>query len=207
MTYADTFPKSNAEGPDGTGLTEITDEEIVEMYFARSSSALEETANKYGKFLFSVSYHILHNKLDAEECTSDAYMACWNTIPPTRPQSLRAYSGALCRNISLDKYKHTHAEKRGGGKTETLLSEIEEFLPAEGAGADYGENEAAEVINKFLATLNKKERVIFVRRYWFADDVKEIAARTGEKEGTVKSLLFRLRKRLKEKLEEEGITP
>jgi RNA polymerase sigma-70 factor (ECF subfamily) len=186
-------------------LTERTDEEIVEMYFARSSSALEETAKKYGKFLFSVSLHILHNKQDAEECTSDAYMACWNTIPPTRPKSLRAYSGALCRNISLDKYKHNHAEKRGGGKTETLLSEIGEFLPAD--NETYDEDGAAEIINGFLETLKKKERVIFVRRYWFADDIKEIAAKTGEKEGTVKSLLFRLRIRLKEKLEQEGIRP
>ena len=98
-----------------------------------------------------------------------------------------------------------HAQKRGGGKTETLLSEIEEFLPAEGQGSDYEENAAAEAINDFLSSLKTEERIVFVRRYWFSDDIKEIAARMGFSESKVKSLLFRLRGKLKEKLLREGI--
>ena len=88
---------------------------------------------------------------------------------------------------------------------ETLLSEVEEFLPAEGFGSDYGEDKAAEVINEFLSRLEKEERIVFVRRYWFSDTVKDIAERMGFSESKVKSLLFRLRKKLKEKLVKEGI--
>lgn len=124
---------------------------------------------------------------------------------PSVPRSLKAYAGALCRNISFDCYKRSHAQKRGGGKTETLLSEIEEFLPAEGQGSDYEENAAAEAINDFLSSLKTEERIVFVRRYWFSDDIKEIAARMGFSESKVKSLLFRLRGKLKEKLLREGI--
>lgn len=185
--------------------TRMTDEEIVELYFCRNQTALSATAERYGGFLRAVSVNILHNGRDAEECVSDTYLACWNTIPPERPRSLKAYAGALCRNISFDCYKRSHAQKRGGGRTETLLSEIEEFLPAEGQGSDYEENAAAEAINDFLSSLKTEERVVFVRRYWFSDDVKEIAARMGFSESKVKSLLFRLRGKLKEKLIREGI--
>ena len=183
----------------------MTDEEIVELYFSRNQTALSATAERYGGFLRAVSVSILHNGRDAEECVSDTYLACWNTIPPERPRSLKAYAGALCRNISFDCYKRSHAQKRGGGKTETLLSEIEEFLPAEGQGSDYEENAAAEAINDFLSSLKTEERIVFVRRYWFSDDIKEIAARMGFSESKVKSLLFRLRGKLKEKLLREGI--
>lgn len=182
----------------------MTDEEIVEMYFSRNQTALNATAEKYGGFLRAVSFNILHSASDAEECVSDTYLACWSTVPPTRPRSLKAYAGTLCRNISFDRYKRLHAQKRGGGRTETLLSEIGDFLPVDGA-ADYDEDGAAECINAFLASLKKAERVVFVRRYWFSDDVKEIAARTGFSESKVKSMLFRLRKRLKENLVREGI--
>ena len=77
--------------------------------------------------------------------------------------------------------------------------------PAEGFGSDYGEDKAAEVINEFLSRLEKEERIVFVRRYWFSDTVKDIAERMGFSESKVKSLLFRLRKKLKEKLVKEGI--
>lgn len=182
-----------------------TDEEIVKLYFVRDQFAIQATAEKYGGFLYSVAMNILHNDSDAEECVSDSYLACWNTIPPEKPRSLKAYSGVLCRNVSLDRYKRLHAQKRGGGKTEILLSEIGDFLPAEKTGEDYGEDEAAECINAFLSSLKTAERVVFVRRYWFFDDIADIAARTGFSESKVKSLLFRLRKRLKEKLLREGI--
>lgn len=110
----------------------MTDEEIVEMYLSRNPTALNVTAEKYGGFLYAISMNVIHSRADAEECVTDAYLACWNTIPPEKPRSLKAYAGALCRNISFDRYKRAHAQKRGGGKVETLLSEVEEFLPAEG---------------------------------------------------------------------------
>ena len=101
----------------------MTDEEIVGKYFLRDQSALSATAEKYGGFLRAVSVNILHNGSDAEECVSDTYLACWNTIPPENPRSLKAYAGTLCRNISFDCYKRAHAQKRGGGRTEMLLGD------------------------------------------------------------------------------------
>ncbi|MFQ7076815.1 MAG: RNA polymerase sigma factor [Christensenellaceae bacterium] len=110
--------------------------------------------------LRAVSVNILHNGSDAEECVSDTYLACWNTIPAENPRSLKAYAGTLCRYISFGCYKRAHAQKRGGGRTEMLLSEIEDFLPAEGSGADYEETDAAEAINEFLSSLKSAQRVV-----------------------------------------------
>lgn len=155
------------------------DEEIVALYFARNQAAISRTAEKYGGFLRAVSVNILHSRADAEECVNDTYFACWNTVPPVRPRSLKAYAGALCRNISFDRYKRMTARKRGGGRIEILLSEIEEFLPSSGPGNDYAETAASAAIDDFLAGLKTEERVVFVRRYWYADEIKDIAARMG----------------------------
>jgi len=47
---------------------QIPDEEIVELYWQRSESALSETAAKYGDYCSYIAYNILYNREDTEEC-------------------------------------------------------------------------------------------------------------------------------------------
>lgn len=51
----------------------MEDEKIIELFFARSELAIKELDGKYGKVCYSISYNILNNNLDAEECVNDAY--------------------------------------------------------------------------------------------------------------------------------------
>ena len=184
----------------------MEDSAIIDLYFARSENAIKETAEKYGRLLKSVSMRILKSLEDAEEAVSDTYMKAWNSIPPTRPNALNAFLTKITRNISLDKYDAMHAEKRGSGEIAVVLDELEECIsddriPIPGEGL-----ELKEIINAFLEKEKPESRKIFVRRYFFGSDVKEIAETYGIGESKVKMSLARSRERLKACLEQEGVT-
>lgn len=182
----------------------MDDGKIVELYHARDESAIRESDQKYGRYCLSVAYGILGNHEDAQECVSDTYLRAWNAMPPHRPENLRTFLGKITRNLSLDRLDHLSAEKRGAGESPAVLEEIAQCIPA--ANAD--ETDGAilkEAIDRFLASLPTGTRKIFVRRYWYMDPVKEIAARYGVSESKVKVTLFRTRNRLRKHLEKEGI--
>ena len=76
----------------------MDDERIVELYWIRSEQAINETKESYGSYCAMISGNIL-SRQDAEECVNDAYLKLWETIPPQRPRSLKAYS--LCKRENL----------------------------------------------------------------------------------------------------------
>ena len=184
----------------------MEDHAIIDLYWARDEQALTETQQKYGAYCWAIAHNILKNKEDTEECVNDTYMRAWHAMPPHRPGALGAFLGKITRNLSLDRYKHTRAEKRGGGQVAAALDELGESVP--GGTQPEQELAAAElsrVLDRFLRNLPEKECCMFLRRYWYVDSIQEISLRYGMAEGSVKSNLFRIRQRLKRYLEEEGI--
>jgi RNA polymerase sigma factor, sigma-70 family len=184
----------------------MDENQIIDLYWERSESAIDETSRKYGKYCHCISYNILHNTEDAEECVNDAYMRAWNAIPPSRPNQLSTFLGKITRNLSYDKCKKYTAEKRGFGQTALVLSELEECVPSfENIDHALDEVVLVEAINNFLASLPQINRIMFVRRYWYLCQIREIAEQYGMNENKVKSMLFRARNELKKYLEKEGI--
>lgn len=182
----------------------MDDEKIIELYFARSEAALTESARKYGSYLRSISFNILKNHADAEECENDTYYAAWRKIPPERPKSLAAFLGGIVRNISLNRYDYNRAKKRSS-EFEALLCELDGVAAALPSPQDELEGrQLAELINRFLRELDARKRQIFLRRYWYGDSIGAIAEMYGFSESKVTALLFRLRGKLKKYLEKEG---
>ena len=159
-----------------------------------------ELDGKYGKACSRLSYNIVNNTQDAEECVNDAYLGAWNAIPPARPNPLLSYILKIVRNISLNSYWKKMAAKRGGQYT-VALEEIEACI----ADKEIEVKELAQIIEQFLDTLTSKNRVIFMRRYWFADSLRDIAELVGLSEKNVSVRLTRMRKNLKEYLLERGV--
>lgn len=187
------------------GGDKLDDEMIIKLYWERSESAITETSNKYGRYCKAIAYNILDNHADAEECENDTYMAAWNTIPPARPDKLLAFLGRLTRNIALDRYDYNKARKRHS-EFNTLLSELEDLVSSQNnVEADYESKQVSNYISKYLRSLNVENRVIFLRRYWYSDSIKDISKQFGMSQSKVKSILFRMRKKLKKYLEKEGI--
>jgi len=108
----------------------MEDPAIVDLYWERSETAIEETRKKYGVYCYSIAYHILHCSLDAEECVSDTYLNVWNAIPPERPGKLQQYLGAVTRNLALNSYDYNNAQKRFCEST-VVLDEYYECIAGE----------------------------------------------------------------------------
>lgn len=183
----------------------MDDKRLTELYFERSETAISETDKKYGRLCRYITNSILENREDSEECVSDTYLSLWNSIPPTRPVSFRAYLLRTARNISLKKLDFLSAEKRGGGKLPVFLDEIAEMIPDRDAESDLDSTIVKDTVNRFLSGLPKEKRIIFVRRYFYMNSVKEIAKEYGISESKVKTSLFRMREELREKLKKEGV--
>lgn len=185
----------------------MDDERIIDLFFARSEQAIHELDARYGALCRRLSFHIVNDRQDAEECVNDAYLGVWNAIPPARPQPLLSFVAKIVRNISLNAYWKKHAARRGGPGAEAL-AELSESFPDARSGVEdaVGARELARAIERFLDTLSAENRAIFLRRYWFADPCREIALAVGLSEKAVTVRLVRLRRRLRQYLEEkEGL--
>ena len=181
------------------------DERIIDLFFLRSEQAIRELDMKYGKACNALSYNIVNDKQDAEECVNDAYLGAWNTIPPTKPNSLQAYICKIVRNISLKLYYRKGAAKRDS-TYEVAMQELEPYLSAPSTvEAEIETRELARNIESFLNTLSEENCVIFMRRYWFSDTYEEIAKRVGLSKKNVSVRLTRIRKQMKDYLIEREV--
>ena len=183
----------------------LEDEKIVELFFARSEQAIQELDMKYGKVCHKLSYNIVNNRQDAEECVNDAYLGAWNAIPPANPNPLQAYICKIVRNISLKLYYHKEAAKRNS-VYDIAMQELEDYLSAPNTvEAEIEARELAEIIESFLETLTVENRVIFMCRYAYMDTYSDIAARMGLSENNVAVRLNRIRRKLKQYLVEREV--
>ena len=184
----------------------MTDAEIISLYQNREEDAVAETEKAFGAYCYAIAYHILRNESDAKECVNDAYMALWQAIPPACPNQLKAFLGKTIRNIALNRAKQSARKKRGGDQREVLLSELEECVPAVISVEQGAEDRViTECIERFLYDQPEEKRKVFLRRYWYADSLREVAKACGMSVGKVKSMLFRMRKELQEYLAKEGV--
>lgn len=184
----------------------MNDNEIIDLYWARSERAIAETDTKYGNYLKAVAMRILAVIEDAEESVNDTYLRAWNAMPPDRPSVLRLFLGKITRRLSLNKVREKNAAKRGGGEIPAVLDELAECVPSgQNVENEILAQELAKIIADFTANLPKDERRIFILRVYELMPVKEIAERLSFSESKVKTTLFRTRKKLAEVLNKEGM--
>lgn len=182
------------------------DKKLIQLFCERSEIAIKSTTTEYKKYLSSISYRILQNTEDVEECVNDTFMKAWNSIPPTIPDSLRAYLGSLVRNISLDCYRKQHYIKRNKD-FQVMLDECSDMISTEGNPEESLDiSIISESISEFLVNVDQEKRYLFTRRYYFGDTIKELAHKRGLTESNVKITLYRMRKKLQKKLEFEGVS-
>ncbi len=178
---------------------------IVELYWRRSERAIDESEIKYGRYCRAISYNILGDARDADECVNDTWLRAWNAMPDARPTLLSAFLAKITRNLSLNRYRTKRAAKRGGG-LDALIDELDECAADARCTEDaFDAAETARLLDEFLFRLDERSRVFFVRRYFYADSIAYIANRYGKSESLVKSDLFRTRGKLRAFLDERGV--
>lgn len=183
----------------------MEDEEILKQFWDRDEGAIPAAGERYGTRLLRLAERLLGSREDAEECVSDTYLNAWNAIPPERPDHLFAYLAKVCRNLALDRLDWRNAQKRQADVV-ALTEELEACIPDPRRGQELDSRTIGALLTAFLEGLPEEARLVFLRRYWYGDTVREVARRYGYSESKVKMLLFRTRKKLRVWLEKEGIS-
>ena len=182
----------------------MEDSKIIELFFLRNEDAIRHTHDAYGRRLFVLADNIVRNDQDAEESVNDTYMKAWDSIPPQKPIRFFAYLAKICRNFALDKLDWKNAAKRKA-EIVSLTQEMEACVPDAVRDRTLEGKELGMILDSFLRTLSAENRMIFMRRYWFADTVAEIAVRYGISESAVRMRLNRTRDKLAGYLKQEGV--
>ena len=184
----------------------MEDEKIIRLYFDRSEDAITETDKKYGVKCRATAYNILHSREDSEECSNDTYLRLWNSIPPAEPSPLYTFIMRIVRNLALDRIRRANAARRSGGNYAAVYEEIRDCIPAPDNVSKTAEaHELSELIDRFLSTLSREKKAMFLMRYWNFCTISDIAQRLGVGESKVMVTLMRTRNKLREYLEKEGI--
>ena len=186
-------------------MRNLDDSEIIELFFERSEQAIVELSKKYGFVCNNIANNILNDRFDAEEVVNDAYLGVWNTIPPQRPNPLLSYLCRVVRNLAIKKYRSNTAAKRNS-TYDVSLDELENCFPSSNSVEDeFNAKELARVIDDFLETLDEENRIMFVRRYWHAASLQELAELFHTSRHNISVRLSRTREKLKKYLIKEGV--
>lgn len=181
----------------------MDDRSIISLLLARGEQALDALAGRFGAGLTRLARQILTSPQDAEEAVNDTYFAIWNAIPPAQPNPLTPYVYRVGRNIALNRLRQRTAQKRSA--YEISLDELAQTIPGPSLEDKLDARALGRAIDRFLSRQDRTSRVIFLRRYWFGDAVKDIAARMGMKDSAVSVRLLRTRQKLKDYLIKEGL--
>lgn len=180
----------------------MKDLQIIALLQQRSEQAIQALTRIFGPRLYRTALNILSSPEDAQECVNDTYLALWNAIPPAEPDPLAPYVHKTGRNIALKRLRSNTAQKRSA--YQVSLDELAECLAGGTLEESVSAKELGRAIDTYLDTLSRENRVIFLRRHWFGDTVKDIAKAMGMSENSVSLRLNRTRAGLREHLAKEG---
>ena len=185
----------------------MEDAEIVRLYWDRDEQAITESDTKYGPLCRSIALRVLESPEDGEECVSDTWLRAWNAMPPQRPTRLGAFLGKITRNLALNRWRRDHAEKRFGSEIDLALEELEDCVSGESLEEEAQRREVIRALNGFLRSLAKRDRDLFLRRYWGMETLENLAKAEGMSRSALHRKLGKLRESLREYLRKEGIDP
>jgi RNA polymerase sigma-70 factor (ECF subfamily) len=183
----------------------MKDSEIIHRLEQRDESVLSRISDAYGNLGRQIAMRILGSEADTDECLNDALLRIWNSIPPAKPQYLKAYYSAVVRNTALNRHTYNNAEKRGAAEISLVLDELSEVLAdAQDVEAQAEASMLGACIRQFLDKQKAVRQKIFMQRYFYMMTDSEIAAGLGMTVNSVTVTLHRMRQKLREHLEQEG---
>ena len=179
----------------------MEDQTIVSLFWSRDECAISITADKYGAYCRTVASNILRSPEDVEECINDTWLGAWNAIPPHKPAKLPAFLAKITRNLAYNRVHYNNAQKRSGN-LQQILTELDNCIDPE---ETIERATLVDALNTFLRKLPPGKRRLFLRRYWYAQSIADIARETLMTQGAVAMQLQRIRQQLRTYLHEQGV--
>lgn len=165
----------------------------------RDPDGLQSLMDRYIPYVSTIVWNILRSVMtseDAEEVVSDVFLAAWNQPEDLRPGKVKAWLGAVARHKAKNKLRELGQEL----PLEEDLLELPDDSPVERLERE----EEQRLVRQAIDSMSPKDREIFLRHYYYAQQISEISQEMGMNESTVKTRLRRGRMKLKEYLTGEG---
>ena len=182
----------------------LEDEKIIELFWNRNERAIDETDRKYQKYLFTVAYNILYVREDCDECINDTYIGAWEAIPPQRPMNLKAFLTVIIRRVSINRYNEKSRQKRVPSILTDSLEELGGMMSDNSFVDELESQRLGKIISDYLRTLTKRQRYIFMSRYYTAEPIEKIASELSLSRSSVNKEIATIKEGLKKALESEG---
>ena len=110
----------------------MEDRDIVALYWKRDQQAITSTRKSTAPIAMPLPTTSLQATPIPRSASTTRILAAWNAMPPSKPGILKPFLAKLTRGLSINRYKHRTAQKRGGGQTALVLEELRECASPDG---------------------------------------------------------------------------
>lgn len=167
--------------------------DLINGIIKRDKESLMKVMDIYGKLIYYIAGTILtesYEKESVEDCYNEVFTAIWFNIDcfKLNKGSFKNWIIAIARYKAIDIKKKNLKHNQSLEYDDELVSNQENELER---------IENLELINELLNTLDKKDRNIFIKRYFRGDSIKEISKDAGYSEEYIYTRISRARKKLK----------
>lgn len=178
----------------------MQEEKMIRSMQQGDTAALDKFIKRYNRYVSSIIGRIIGGSrtADCEELTADVFLAVWNNRDKLQESKIKSYLGKIARNKAFD-----------------LLRQDKDALPLEDDILIYDPSNIEEqaekadtglLLKEALEKLEKRQRELFVRHYYYGQTIKEAAEAMDINLSTAKSWLYRGQAFLREILEKSGFT-
>lgn len=174
---------------------------LIRKLKQHNSKALEKIMKEYTSYVYTIVYNMVGgccSNEDIEELVSNVFIRLWNNAENLNEDcSLSPYIATISRNVCKNRLREL--------STKPEIFELEEYLSSNDDVVSKTENTICmEYIESFLNTLSKIDEEIFIRYYYYGENLTDIAKRLKISNPNIKVKVYRLRKKLKDFLTERG---
>ena len=174
----------------------MRDQEIIRLLLERDERGIDELMKQYGSLIRYIIRPVVPDSEDAKECLSDVTMRIWDKIGlyDERKGGFSVWITAVARNTALNFAKDLRRNPDSG--------EIPQDTPSGGMTPEEGviQRERQAKLEAAIRSLSGTDKILFYRRYYYMQSVKQISAETGMTLKSVESRLYRLKQRLKDEM-------
>ena len=183
----------------------LSDIELIRQVLRENNPrAFEMLMQRYSVQVYSAAMRLMHDEEDAAEVTQMAFIQAYKQLDSWQGGNFGAWVTVIANHIGLrllEKEKRrrfrTGASQPYG--TEISIEDLSEDLPDEGYNEQ--KEEQLQALEQAVAQLPEQEQQIIRWHYYEGVPLQKIADRLGQTENNIKVRLFRIRERLKKKIE------
>lgn len=180
-------------------MTEVSEKKIIEKVLGGDANAFEELVLRYEKTVYNLALRMVGDRDDASDMTQEAFIKAYGSLSSFRGDSkFSVWIYRITTNVCLD-FLRSKSRKQQVSLTVSDDDEDAQLdIPDPKADPEQQliKKISMQSVEEGLKTLPDKQRQILVMRELGGMSYAEIGKALSIEEGTVKSRIFRARKRL-----------